>query len=34
MAKAFKVSGQSMQIRLAELGLVLMKEGEPELFKD
>ncbi|MCZ7583357.1 MAG: ImmA/IrrE family metallo-endopeptidase [Deltaproteobacteria bacterium] len=34
MAKVFKVSGQSMQIRLAELGLVQMKEGEPELFKD
>lgn len=34
LAKVFKVSGQSMQIRLAELGLVLMKEGAPELFKD
>ena len=33
IAEIFKVSGQSMQIRLAELGLVCMKEGERELFQ-
>ena len=33
IAGIFKVSGQSMQIRLAELGLVRMKEGERELFQ-
>jgi len=34
MARQFKVSGQAMQIRLVELGLIRLKEDQREMFRD
>ncbi len=34
MAKQFKVSGQAMQIRLVELGLIRLNEDQREMFHD